>query len=282
MRYTLLIAICILFLSWCNRKAPSKGFEEKHFEDMQNKAAIEATNSGENISTIALLAPAEPQEITEMNVWYATSTTWFYAEPVNIPDAPWIILIHERRWLNDHIKDMVRIFAMNWYKALAVDLYNWQVASDMETAMKLSQWLNQEEATQNLLDAETYLRTKTTKVASLWRCLGGKQSLELSLASDTLDATIIYYGRLTWNVEILKNINEPVLWIFAENDNWIPPSAVQDFEAWLAEAGKTNTDITIYSWVNHAFANPTWKAFAKEATLDAWSKTLDFLNTNLR
>jgi dienelactone hydrolase len=34
---------------------------------------------------------------------------------------------------------MARIMAMNGYKALAVDLYNGQVATNMETAMQLSQ-----------------------------------------------------------------------------------------------------------------------------------------------
>gem|GEM_PF-4446677 len=69
--------------------------------------------------------------------------------------------------------------------------------------------------------------------------------------------------------------------IFAELDNGIPPSAVNAFEQALAEQGRSDYDITIYSGVNHAFANPTGQAFAKEATLDAWSKTLEFLETNL-
>ena len=106
---------------------------------------------------------------------------------------------------------MARIMAMNGYKALAVDLYKGQRATDMETAKTLSSSLIQEETTANLLDAEAFLRTKTQKVASLGRCLGGKQSLELSLASETLDATIIYYGRLTGNAELLSTINEPML-----------------------------------------------------------------------
>ena len=106
---------------------------------------------------------------------------------------------------------MARIMAMHGYKALAVDLYYGQVAHTMEAAKMLSSSVNQEQATANLLAAEAFLRTKTDKVASLGRCLGGKQSLELSLASETLDATIIYYGRLTGDATVLQNINEPLL-----------------------------------------------------------------------
>jgi carboxymethylenebutenolidase len=45
-----------------------------------------------------------------------------------------------------------------------------------------------------------------------------------------LDATVIYYGRLTGNATVLANVNQPLLGIFAENDNGIPPSAVKDFQ----------------------------------------------------
>lgn len=274
-----------LLLTGCASKQiqPDDSFEEKHANDMQQKMDQEEkpTAGGEQISTIDLLTPTRPLVINEMIVEYSSWTYWFYAESVDNPSAPAVILIHEWWGLNDHIKDMARIIAMNWYKALAVDLYKGQVATDMETAKTLSSSLVQKETTTNLLAAEAYLRTKTDKVASLWRCLWWKQSLELSLASNTLDATIIYYGRLTGDATTLQNINEPILWIFAENDSGIPPSAVAEFEQGLIAAGKTWYDITIYSGTNHAFANPTGNAFAKEATLDAWSKVLWFLKTNL-
>jgi carboxymethylenebutenolidase len=282
---TLMIAFTmILLVTGCASKPiqPDDSFDEKHAKDMEHKMhEEETTTTGDKISTIDLLTPAMPATITEMTVEYTSWTNWFYAEPENDPTAPAVILIHEWWGLNDHIKDMARILAKNGYKALAVDLYKGQVADNMETAKTFSSSLVQDEATANLLAAEAFLRTKTDKVASLWRCLGGKQSLELSIASETLDATIIYYWRLTGNAEILKNINEPVLWIFAENDSWIPPSAVAEFQQWLETAWKKWFNLTIYSGTNHAFANPTWNAFAKEATLDAWSKVLWFLKTNL-
>lgn len=283
---TLLIAFIItLLVTGCASKPiqPDDSFDEKHAKDMEHKMhEEETTTTWEKISTIDLLTPAMPATITEMTVEYTSWTNWFYAEPENNPTAPAVILIHEWWGLNDHIKDMARILAKNGYKALAVDLYKGQVADNMETAKTLSSSLVQDEATANLLAAEAFLRTKTDKVASLWRCLGGKQSLQLSLESDTLDATIIYYGRLTGDATTLQNINEPILWIFAENDSGIPPSAVAEFEQGLIAAGKTWFNITIYSGTNHAFANPTGNAFAKEATLDAWSKVLWFLKTNLQ
>jgi carboxymethylenebutenolidase len=53
---------------------------------------------------------------------------------------------------------MAEVLAMNGYKVLAVDLYNGQVATDMDQAKTLSSSLDQEASTRNLLVAEQYLR----------------------------------------------------------------------------------------------------------------------------
>lgn len=99
--------------------------------------------------------------------------------------------------------------------------------------------------------------------------MGWAQSLNLSLASDTLDGTIIYYGRLVDDATRLSSINTPLLGIFAENDSGIPPSAVYAFQSWLDQAGITDYDITIYPNTDHAFANPTGDNYAPDATRDA-------------
>lgn len=83
------------------------------------------------------------------------------------------------------------------------------------------------------------------------------------------------------DAEQLAKINQPLLGIFAEDDGGIPPSAVESFQAGLDQAGKTDYDITIYPGVGHAFANPTGNNHEQEATIDAWGKTLNFLQSEL-
>ncbi len=274
----------IAMLAWCTHQPDTNltdgQFEHQHAVDMASKDAQE--QSWSKVGTVELLAPTNAQQITTGSVEYTTWVQWYLAQPVNAPDAPGVVIIHERRWLNDNIKQMAEVLAMNGYKVLAVDLYNGQVAVDMDQAKTLSSSLDQEASTRNLLAAEQYLRSlNSTKVASLWWCLWGKQSLELSAASESLDATIVYYGRLPTSTGQIATINRPLLGIFAELDNGIPPASVNAFEQVLGSQWASWYDITIYSGVNHAFANPTGQAFAKEATLDAWRKTLEFLKTNL-
>ena len=78
----------------------------------------------------------------------------------------------------------------------------------------------------------------------------------------------------------LQSISTPILGIFAENDQGIPPSSVHAFEEGLV-AIDIESDITIYPWVDHAFANPTGGNYSPDETKDAWNKTLSFLSKYL-
>ena len=92
---------------------------------------------------------------------------------------------------------------------------------------------------------------------------------------------MIYYGSLETNATKLSAIKWPVLGIFGEKDTSIPVETVRKFEAALKEAGVEN-EIHIYPGVGHAFANPSGMNYAPEQTKDAWKKTLEFLNRNLK
>ena len=130
--------------------------------------------------------------------------------------------------------------------------------------------------------AVSYLENNYTpsSVGSIGWCFGGGQSLNLALNNEDMDATVIYYGRLVTEPEELSNIDWPVLGIFAELDQGIPPETVKEFESSLNEAGVEN-DITIYPDVSHAFANPSGDRYAPEESKDAWNKTLAFFEQNL-
>ncbi len=72
-----------------------------------------------------------------------------------------------------------------------------------------------------------------------------------------------------------------MLGIFGDKDQAIPVATVKAFEASLDTLGVEN-DIYIYPGVGHAFANPSGANYAPTETMDAWKKTLDFLNRHLK
>jgi len=208
----------------------------------------------------------------------------YLAKPKEEGTYPGIIMIHEWWGLNDNIKEMAQILAKEGYVVLAIDLYNNEVAENSSKARELATSVrtNPEEAIKTMKKGIEYLRNEENvqKVGSLGWCFGGQQSLQISL-NEKLDATVIYYGQLIDDEEQLSFIENPVLGIFGSEDSSITVESVNSFEKSLNNLGIEN-EIVIYDGVGHAFANPSGSNYAKEETIDAWDKTLNFLNSNLK
>lgn len=207
----------------------------------------------------------------------------YFVKPKNMENAPGIVMIHEWWGLNETIREMARVLASEGYQVFAIDLYG-EVATTPEKAREFSASVraNPDAAVTKMKLATAYLRNtaKAPKVASLGWCFGGQQSLNLSLA-EKLDATVIYYGNLVTDKTKLANISQPVLGIFGETDTSVKVESVREFEKALSEL-KVNKSINVYPGVGHAFANPTGNNFSQPATLDAWGKTVKFLEENLQ
>jgi len=201
---------------------------------------------------------------------------------------PAVVMIHENRGLNEHIKMMADTLAKEGYVVLAVDLFNGRVASNQQDAGQLSGSVreNPTEAIANLRAAVRYLASldnvEASQISSLGWCFGGQQSLQLALNTEPdypLSSTIIYYGRLVSDPDELSKIKWPVLGIFGDQDDSIPVENVTNFKAALDSIGIPN-EIHVYEGVGHAFANPSRDSYAPEQTADAWNKTLSFLKNS--
>lgn len=201
---------------------------------------------------------------------------------------PAVVMIHENRGLNEHIKMMADTLAKEGYVVLAVDLFKGQVASNQQDAGPLSDAVreNPTEAIANLRAAVRYLgsleNVNPSQISSLGWCFGGQQSLQLALNTEPkypLSSTVIYYGRLVSDPDELSKIKWPVLGIFGDQDDSIPVENVTNFKAALDSIGIPN-EIYVYKGVGHAFANPSRDSYAPDQTADAWQKTLAFLKNS--
>ena len=234
-------------------------------------------------SGVSLLLSDKQTPLTQEDVEYFAGAKGLYVRPEAEGTYPGVVMIHENRGLRPEIRQMAQELAKEGYAVLAVDLYKGQVVESQEQARALTQGFNQEEGTKNLQAAAKYLRDKgSTNIASLGWCFGGRQSLELAVSGEKLDATVVYYGsNMTTTADKLEPIKWPVLGIFGDKDQAIPVEKVKEFETSLKNLGVKN-EIHIYPGVGHAFANPSGANYAPDATKDAWGKTLKFLNTNLK
>ncbi|NHA13512.1 dienelactone hydrolase family protein [Thioalkalivibrio sp. XN279] len=208
----------------------------------------------------------------------------YLARPAGTPRAG-LVVIHEWWGLNENIREMSNRLAAEGYLALAVDLYEGEVAGEPGEARTLMQALmgDEDRAERHLGAALRWLEDEggVAQVGSIGWCLGGAMSLRLALQMpEELDAAVIYYGRLVTEPAELAPLRMPILGIFGGQDRGIPVESVREFEMALQALGKTH-EIVIYDDADHAFANPSGTRYQPEAAADAWRRTLAFLDEHL-
>lgn len=209
-----------------------------------------------------------------------TEADGFLAQPKQAGKYPGVIMVHEWWGLNDQIRSMAHILAGEGYAVLAVDLFKGKVATDPEAAMASIEANPNDETLPKLRAATKYIRSLSSvdsrRVGSIGWCYGGGQSFLLGV-NEQLQATVIYYGKISTERDLLKRLSQPVLGIFGVDDESIPMETVHSFENTLRSLGGS-VEIHAYEGAGHAFANPTSsQAFRKDQAVDAWGKTLDFL-----
>ena len=90
----------------------------------------------------------------------------------------------------------------------------------------------------------------------------------------------MYYGMPEKDVAKLKTLNSDVLGLFADQDKWINPEVVGQFEKDMAAAGKK---VTVKEYpADHAFANPSNPKYNKELAADAHQRALAYLKARLK
>ncbi|NVK03283.1 MAG: dienelactone hydrolase family protein [Flavobacteriia bacterium] len=193
----------------------------------------------------------------------------------------WILIFHEWWGMNPNIiretQDLCEHLGVN---VLAIDLYDGQIATTREEASALMQGANPERI-QAIIDGAFDYIGESARVGTIGWCFGGGWSLQAALiGSNQVDACVMYYGMPESDVERLSTLNAPVLGIFANQDQWINPDVVADFESNMDSAGE---ELTVYSYdAQHAFANPSNEGvYNEEAARDAREKAYDFFRENL-
>ena len=226
-------------------------------------------------------AAAEALEAVSLTTPGGRTVIAALAIPMRTP-APAVLLVHEWWGLNDQIKTVAAEFANQGYTALAVDLYDGKVATTRDSARAYMQQVDAAAATETLAAWIDWLKghpAVTGKIGTVGWCFGGGWSLNASLARK-VDATVVYYGRVTKTAAELAALDGPVLGHFATLDKFINRTMVGGFEKAMDAAGKTYES----HWyeADHAFANPTGARYDADDAALAWKRTLAFFAAHLR
>ena len=92
---------------------------------------------------------------------------------------------------------------------------------------------------------------------------------------------MIFYGRNPSPIELVKNLQCPILGNYAGADMAITESDINLLKQTLTKYGK-KFGIKIYQGAPHAFFNDTKESYRPDAAKDAWERTLNFFNKQLK
>jgi carboxymethylenebutenolidase len=197
---------------------------------------------------------------------------------------PAVIIIHENRGLNPHIKDLVRRIALEGFVVLGPDLLSrlgGTPDSDDEAA-EMFQQLDREGALPDALAAIPFVAShpaSTGEVGAVGFCFGGGIVNQMAVNSPELAAVVAYYGGQP-PAEDVSQIEARLMLHYAGLDERVN-AGIPAFEEALQAAG-VDYQLFIYDGANHAFTNDTSEArYNKEASDLAWSRTIAFLKETL-
>ncbi len=210
----------------------------------------------------------------------------FTARPLEDSKYPAVIIIHENRGLQPHIKDVTRRMAKEGFLSMAPDALSpggGTPDGDPDKAGAMMRELDAEKTMKNFVAAVAYLKThplSTGKVGCTGFCWGGAMTNQVAVNAPDLDAAVPYYGRQP-SAEETARIKAPLMAHYAGNDEGIN-RGIPAFEDALKKAG-IEYRIFMYEGASHAFNNDSNPArYNEQAAKLAWERTITFFRDKLK
>jgi carboxymethylenebutenolidase len=232
-------------------------------------------------------APSEPAVATEAVTFpgpegRTVQGAWAAADPARGA----VLVIHENRGLNDHIRSVAGRLAASGYSALAIDLLSAEggtaALGDEARAMAALSDAPQERFVADMragLD-ELERRAPGQKLGAIGFCFGGGMVWTLLASGEPrMAAAAPFYGPLPDGADFSGSPNAAVLGIYAEQDARVNASR-EAATAALEQAGLTH-EIVTYPGADHAFFNDTGPRYDQAAATQAYAKVLDWFGQHL-
>ncbi|OHV90786.1 dienelactone hydrolase family protein [Mesorhizobium sp. ORS 3428] len=250
-------------------------------------AAAIAPMPAANSAKAAIVAENDPRVKGE-DITYPGSSgemKGYLVKPANRSDKPGMVMVvHENRGLNPHIRDVARRVAVEGFVALAPDFLSplGGTPTDEDRARDMFTNLDAAQVAADGVATVAYLKGDkdgNSKVGAVGFCWGGGAVNTLAVHSPDLSAAVAYYG-MQPKAEDVPKIKAALLLHYAGLDKRID-AGIDAYKKAL-DAAHVEYKVFIYDGVNHAFNNDTSAArYDKKAADLAWGRTVAFLKEKL-
>jgi carboxymethylenebutenolidase len=195
-----------------------------------------------------------------------------------------MLVIHENRGINDHIRSVASRLAGDGFSALAIDLLSEEGGSEALPQGEVQAALSRASTERLVGDMKAGLdelerRVPGAKLGAIGFCFGGGMVWALLDAGDPrLAAAIPFYGPTPAAPDFSGN-TAAVLGVYAELDDRVNASR-PTAEAALSAAGLEH-EIKVYPGVDHAFFNDTGGRYNARQAAGAYADVLGWLERYL-
>jgi len=230
-------------------------------------------------------------EFVNIAVGDGTTMRGYLAKPEGAPRAA-IIVYQEIFGVNSHIRDVTERFAKEGYLALAPEIFHrtapgFEVGyseADMGPAFGQMQAMTPEGQEVDIKATYAWLQSnaKGLKVAAIGYCMGGRLACHTAIVAPLACAVSNYGGGIAPNqfsgglMDRLKNLQGPVMFLWAGKDHFIPADAAQSVTAELRAANKSFISAE-FSDADHGFFCDQRGSYHAATAAVAWPMTLAYL-----
>jgi len=208
----------------------------------------------------------------------------YLVKPTGDGPFPAVVIIHENRGLNPHIKDVARRAAVAGFLALAPDglaPVGGYPGNDDEGRAMQSQ-LERSELLQDIVNSALFVRMHALsngKLGATGFCFGGSATnfLAVTLGPD-LDAGVPFYGSAPDSADVNK-ISAAMMIQYAEDDERV--NATQAGYRAALVANGVEFQMHTYPGTRHGFHNNSTPRYNAEAANLAWQRTIEFFTKHL-
>ena len=223
----------------------------------------------------------------------------YRAMPAGKTNLPVVLVVSEVFGVHEHIADVARRFARLGYLAIAPELFERQgdAQSYGEIAKLISEVIDKVPDAQVMGDLDacvSWARANggdTTRLGITGFCWGGRITWLYAAHNPAVKAAVAWYGRLVGApssrspkhpVDVVANLNAPVLGLYGGDDPGIPLDTVEQMKAALASgnAAAKKSAIVVYPGAPHAFHADYRPSYRKEPADDGWTRCLAWLKAN--
>ncbi|HET9795118.1 MAG TPA: dienelactone hydrolase family protein [Thermoanaerobaculia bacterium] len=221
------------------------------------------------------------------------------AAPPDGERNPAVLVLQEAFGVDDHIRSVCRRFAREGYVALAPELYHREGPArtfgyeDFSAVRPHLGALTNGGIATDVRAALARLRSDPAvdgeRIAAVGFCVGGFAAFLAACRTDVAAAVCFYGGGIARERPGMKlrpllpeadAIACPLLAFFGAEDASIPPADVEAVGVRLRDLGKT-FEIVSYPGAGHGFFNDERSSYRADAAVDAWQRTLEWLDRRL-